>query len=254
VSDAREEILRRIRAAVAEAPVPSVSRDYRRKGEGGTRAVELFCERASDYGAAVHRLSDPAQLDARISERCEELGVGRLAVAAEAPWRPHGVEVVLDHAELSAEDLDALDGALTGCALAIAETGTLVLDGSGRCGRRALTLVPDLHLCAVEVDQLVASVPEAIAGLAGAADEGRPLTFVSGPSATSDIELQRVEGVHGPRRLELFVVGEAPPAANQSSLRERAAEGHSATACRAASSSSSEGLSSRSSTWPSSSS
>ena len=99
--------------------------------------------------------------------------------------------------------LDGVDTVLTGCALAIAETGTVVLDGGPRCGRRALTLVPDHHVCVVDAGQVVAGVPDAIAALAPRA----PLTFVSGPSATSDIELERVEGVHGPRRLEVVVVG-----------------------------------------------
>ena len=95
---------------------------------------------------------------------------------------------------------------LTGCALGIAETGTIVLDGAGRSGRRALTLVPDYHLCVIGEAQVVASVPDAVAQLAEAAQAGRPITLVSGPSATSDIELDRVEGVHGPRTLEVFVV------------------------------------------------
>ena len=104
------------------------------------------------------------------------------------------------------EALDTVDGVLTGCSAAIAETGTIVLDGGARQGRRALTLVPDLHLCVVELDQIVGTVPEAFERLAPAARELRPFTFISGPSATSDIELSRVEGVHGPRRLEVFIV------------------------------------------------
>src|SRR5206468_175776 len=108
-----------------------------------------------------------------------------------------------DSPPLSNAELDALAGVVTGCALAIAETGTIVLDGSPACGRRALTLVPDRHVCIVRADQIVATVPEAIAAL----DARRPLTFVSGPSATSDIELERVEGVHGPRVLDVVVLG-----------------------------------------------
>ena len=117
-----------------------------------------------------------------------------------------GVEVADDGPGVAMSELDAVDGALTGCALAIAETGTVVLDGGPACGRRALTLVPDHHVCVVRGDQVVAGVPDAVAALSAAAAEGRPITFVSGPSATSDIELQRVEGVHGPRKLDVVVV------------------------------------------------
>jgi L-lactate dehydrogenase complex protein LldG len=158
-----------------------------------------------DYGAALQSVPE-AGLEAAIAERCRALGVRRLALPAAAPWRVAGVELVSDDPPLAARTLDTLDAALTGCALAIAETGTLVLDGAGVSGRRALTLVPDLHLCVVRAADVVATLPEAIARLHPAAREGRPLTFVSGPSATSDIELERVEGVHGPRTLELFVV------------------------------------------------
>jgi L-lactate dehydrogenase complex protein LldG len=115
------------------------------------------------------------------------------------------VEAVPDSG-LDPHELDRLDGALTGCALAIAETGTVVLDGGPGQGRRALTLVPDLHLCVVEEERVVDIVPEAVRKLEDAVGEGRPLTFVSGPSATSDIELSRVEGVHGPRTLVVILV------------------------------------------------
>jgi L-lactate dehydrogenase complex protein LldG len=114
--------------------------------------------------------------------------------------------VVIDDPPLSPHALDQLDGVLTGCALAIAETGTIALDGGARSGRRVLTLVPDWHICIVEPGAVVAGVPDAVAVLAEAAREGRPITLVSGPSATSDIELDRVEGVHGPRTLDVLVL------------------------------------------------
>jgi len=207
MSAAREQVLARVRAALGEAPapVPPVARRYRRRGPAGAAALDLLRGRVADHGASVHRCR-AAELEERLAARCAAQGVGRLALAAGAPWRPEGVELLLDRPPIPAAQLDRLDGALTGCALAIAETGTLVLDGSPACGRRALTLVPDLHLCVLAAADVLGSVPEAIAALGPLAAAGRPLTFVSGPSATSDIELERVEGVHGPRRLELFLV------------------------------------------------
>ena len=133
--------------------------------------------------------------------------VKRLAVAAQAPpWTVGGVELVRDDPPLSPRQLDDLDGVLSGCALAIAETGTIVLDGVGPSGRRALTLVPDYHLCVVRAQDIVRSVPDCVAALARVAADGQPITMISGPSATVDIELVRVNGVHGPRTLDVFVV------------------------------------------------
>jgi L-lactate dehydrogenase complex protein LldG len=206
---ARDEVLSRISAALgADVAVPDVPRAYDLAGSGapaGDEAVVArFCERAAEYRATVRRV---AAVEEAIAEACREHGATRLAVPTANRWRPAGVELVADDPPISPQGLDRVDGVLTGCALAIAETGTIVLDGGAESGRRALTLVPDLHVCVVESLRVHASVPDAIAALAPAAAEGRPLTFVSGPSATSDIELERVEGVHGPRRLVILVAG-----------------------------------------------
>ena len=205
MSDARAEILGRVRDALgASVAVPEVQRAYRGAGsapEGDL--VELFCERVADYRATVHRVSAGGWAEA-LAEACRGRGVQRLVTPP--GWVLPGLDLVADDPPLSARDLDGLDGVATGCALAIAETGTIVLDGGERSGRRAITLVPDYHACVVDAADIVASVPDAIAALANAAAAGRPITFVSGPSATSDIELDRVEGVHGPRTLDVFVV------------------------------------------------
>jgi L-lactate dehydrogenase complex protein LldG len=167
--------------------------------------VRLFEQRAGEYRANVLRAA-PDALQGVLGELVSARGARRLAVPADLPaqWRPPGVELIVDHG-CSAPELDVLDGALTGCALAIAETGTLVFDGGSAQGRRALTLVPDYHVCVVHADQIVGLVPEAVEQLAPAVRGGRPLTFTAGPSATSDIELDRVEGVHGPRVLDIVI-------------------------------------------------
>ena len=204
MSAAREEVLGRVRSAIRGAGEPEVSRSYRHAGEG-TAVVERFAERVADYRASVWRVPR-GEVAAAVAEACREAGAQRIAVPGDLPgeWRPDGLDLVVDEG-LPPQDLDQLDGALTGCAAAIAETGTIVLDGGARQGRRALTLVPDYHLCVVEEEQVVELVPEAVARLGEAVRAGRPLTFVSGPSATSDIELSRVEGVHGPRTLHVIV-------------------------------------------------
>jgi L-lactate dehydrogenase complex protein LldG len=208
---ARDAVLASIRSALGPAPaVPEVPRGYRAAGAAGTGAaatVERLAARVADYRATIAR-TDAASLEAVLADACAARGTKRLAVAPGVAWRVPGVELVRDDAPLDVAELDAVDGVLTGCALAIAETGTIVLDGGAESGRRALTLVPDHHVCVVREAQVVAGVPDAIAALAPAAAEGRPLTLVSGPSATSDIELERVEGVHGPRMLDIVVVSE----------------------------------------------
>jgi len=201
---AREAILAHVRGAVGGAQPPTVPRDYRRAGTLDLEArVALLCSRISDYRAEVRRVP-PDELPAAIAAAFESRSAARVGVPAGLPsaWRPGGLTVVEDSG-LTPAELDRLDGVLTSCTLAIAETGTLVLAGGPTEGRRALTLVPDLHVCVVEEGQVVELVPEALAALAGQAR--RPLTFVSGPSATSDIELNRVEGVHGPRALVVLV-------------------------------------------------
>lgn len=201
----RDAILARIQAALIDrataAPVP---RDYRRGGALAPHAViDLFAERVRDYEATVVVGTDPRQAAAAAFAA---VGAHRIGIAADLDraLRPAGVELVVDEL-LPPRELDLLDGALTTCAAACAETGTIALDGGPGQGRRALSLVPDLHVCVVPVAAIVETVPELIAALEPSAGEGRPIVLVSGPSATSDIELNRVEGVHGPRRLVVIV-------------------------------------------------
>jgi L-lactate dehydrogenase complex protein LldG len=203
--DAREAVLGLIRAALADRPpAVAIPRDYERALPPGARIVDLFAERVSDYRATVHRT--PAEgLAATIAAVLTARGAKRVVVPAGVPdaWLAvSGAESVADKPPLAFADLDTLDGVITGCAVAIAETGTIVLDGGPGQGRRALSLLPDLHVCVVMANEVVGSVPEALARL----DPSRPQTWISGPSATSDIELQRVEGVHGPRVLDVVIV------------------------------------------------
>lgn len=193
---AKDDILGRVRAALGPTPtVPEVPRAYRAAGSIAREgAVERFCATVAEYRATVHRTADAGATVRAI------LGEGR-RVGVPAGFPDLGLAVVEDHG-LSVQELDALDAVVTGSALAIADTGTIVLVAGPDAGRRALTLVPDHHVCIVRAASIVPSVPDAIAALGPDA----PVTFVSGPSATSDIELDRVEGVHGPRRLDVIVV------------------------------------------------
>ena len=208
MADARSEVLGRIRAALADHPTPPpVPRDYDHQ-RPISDIVGLLVERVADYRATVHRVAAdavPATVASVLRERQAKVMVGPSDLPA--PWRAEGVRWLLDGGSsaqgLTVEQLDGADGVLTGCAVAIAETGTIVLDAGTAQGRRSLTLLPDYHLCVVLADQIVGTVPEGIARL----DPVRPLTFISGPSATSDIELDRVEGVHGPRTLEVIIAG-----------------------------------------------
>jgi len=211
VSGAREEILRRVGAARSAAPTPApVVRAYGGAGAPeGVPPVELLQRRLTDYKADVRRVG-AGDVGRAVEEACGERGLRRLGVPPRLPasWRPRTVDLVEDHG-MAPRELDTLDGVITGCTLAIAETGTLVLTAGPRDGRRALTLVPDVHICVVEAAQIVTTLPAAMPAIAGLVRaERRPATFISGPSATSDIELQRVEGVHGPRRLLVLIAGE----------------------------------------------
>jgi L-lactate dehydrogenase complex protein LldG len=207
VGAAREEILGRIRGALADGEaVPDVSRRYRLRGEAPPDEVAArFVARVEETGAAVVTSSDPRSAIARV---LEEHAARRVVIASDLArsLRPTDVELVEDRG-LPAAELDALDGAVTTCAVACADTGTVALDGGPGQGRRVITLVPDLHVCVVRRDQLVETVPELFERLAPSAREGRPIVLVTGPSATSDIGFERVEGVHGPRRLVVVLSG-----------------------------------------------
>jgi iron-sulfur cluster protein len=227
--DARSDILRRIRSAIADAEPGDIPRNYRIEDERGRdEIVTVFAERVAEYRATVHRVAE-AEVAETVGRIAEEAGARRIGIPADLPeaWRPGGASAegapggasgesspggaepsaidLVEDAALSVQELDGLDGALTGCALGIAEVGAFVLDGGEGQGRRALSLVPDLHICVVREDQVVGLVPEAIGKLEASVRAGRPLTFVAGPSATSDIELDRVEGVHGPRTLHVIL-------------------------------------------------
>ena len=196
----KDVILGRVRAALASGvEAPEIPREYRRGA--GKVDLELLIERLADYKAVVHR---GASVSAIISEI---LASGTVVVPPGLPreWIPEGVEVLVDDG-LDAQRIAATDGVVTAAAVAVVETGTIVLDASPDQGRRIISLLPDLHICVLRRDQVVASVPEAVARL----DPRRPLTWISGPSATSDIELNRVEGVHGPRRLHVIILGGEP--------------------------------------------
>ena len=209
MTSAREEILERVRLAVMAAPpAPEVPRRYARSRQP-VDLVGHFVERVADYRAVVERVA-PEEVSAAVAAACRAAGVRRAVVPDDLPaaWLTGlgDVEVVADDGRLSPADLDVVDAVVTGAAVGVAETGTIVLDAGVAQGRRALTLVPDVHVCVVRADQVVDDVPAALARLA----PRRPLTWISGPSATSDIELNRVEGVHGPRTLHVLVV-DGPP-------------------------------------------
>jgi len=222
---ARDEVLGRIRTALggdsgggAHPPGDPSSAGYRTRGELGPAALlDLLAGRLTDYRSQVRR-TEPGTLLDTVRGALAERGARRVVLppGLDLPGfdQPEpgqrepgqagtldGVELITDNG-LSAQQLDQMDGVITRAAVAIAETGTIVLDAGPGQGRRALSLIPDYHLCLIDAAQVVALVPEAVARLR----PDRPLTWISGPSATSDIELDRVEGVHGPRTLEVILI------------------------------------------------
>ncbi len=214
MSAAREAMLDRIRSALRDVPSAErpedveIKRAYRTIDPApAAQRIDLFIERVREYKATVKKV-EPCELPHAIAGACAARGVQRLVVPADLPadWALPGITLLCEPG-LSNDELEHSDGVLTACALGIAQTGTLVLDSGPVQGRRAISLLPDYHLCVIRDDQIVGLVPEAVARLrTAAADPARPITLISGPSATSDIELSRVEGVHGPRVLEVLVV------------------------------------------------
>jgi L-lactate dehydrogenase complex protein LldG len=220
----RDLILGRIRSALADVPADEAAA-WTRAGDldpaaayalGAERDREallsLFAQRCGDYRATVTRCADEREsIATAVGAACARQAARAVVVPSDIPreWLPDGLEVRADDSPpLPLPELDAIDGVVTGCALAIAVTGTIALDSGPGQGRRALTLVPDLHVCVVRGEQVVYGVVNGVAALGGAVRRsGAPLTLISGPSATSDIELERVEGVHGPRRLEVVLAG-----------------------------------------------
>jgi L-lactate dehydrogenase complex protein LldG len=207
---ARDDVLARVRQALVDVPPdePSFMPRTPVPGDRVDDLVGLFTERVADYRASVWRCS-PENAPAAIGEM---IPAGAHLVVPDgfpADLLPDGIEVVVDDqaAPLTPGALDQLDAVITTCAVGIATTGTVVLDHGPGQGRRVLTLVPDVHVCVIRTDQIVADVPDAIARL----DPSRAQTWISGPSATSDIELSRVEGVHGPRHLHVIVIGQDYP-------------------------------------------
>ena len=207
MNDAKTAMLARIRAALnGAAPAPAIPRAYQQDdARPQAQILDEFEERLIDYNAQVTRVAS-ADLAQSIAEACAAHGIALLAAPTDIPaaWLPSGLTVRRDEPPLTHADLDRCEGVITGCFLAIAQTGTIILNSGATQGRRALSLVPDVHLCVVHTAQVVGNVPQGIALLAH--DPTHPITFISGPSATSDIELSRVQGVHGPRTLHVFVV------------------------------------------------
>lgn len=211
LTSAKDEILKRIRTALGnrnghrESDYAYVSRHYQVPGKRDVAGkLELFADRLQDYGSTVFECTEE-HISQAISEALHERGLWRILTASnfEGGWIPAGFDFGVDY-ELTYDEIDAYEGVITRCALAIAETGTIVLRHADDEPRRAVTLIPDYHLCIVFAEQVVETVPEGVRRMAEMGDV--PLTTISGPSATSDIEMTRIIGVHGPRTLDVVVV------------------------------------------------
>lgn len=206
MTTARETVLGRVRDALALAPAADtpVPRAYRTgRTLPDAERLALFTDRLVDYKAQVHPCTADRTAEV-VAEVLRERGARRIGVPAglDPQWlTAYDGEVRQDSADIPPPRLDALDGVVTASAVSCAETGTIFLDGSPDQGRLALSLVPDLHVCVVDLSTVRVGVPEAVAELV----PERPTTLISGPSATSDIELERVEGVHGPRTLAVVI-------------------------------------------------
>ncbi|WP_104055055.1 MULTISPECIES: lactate utilization protein C [unclassified Arthrobacter] len=207
---ARTDILDRLRSALRDHPaVPEIPRTYREdSGMSAEERIELLVDRLVDYKAGV-TVVDEAGLAPRIAELLRDAASYVVPAGIDGAWladaeaaAPGRRRIDAADAPLSVAELDAVDAVVTGSAVSVAETGTIILDGSPNQGRRAITLVPDHHICVVREGDIAGILPEALRRLDGT----RPLTWISGPSATSDIELERVEGVHGPRNLDVVIV------------------------------------------------
>ncbi|OYO18762.1 lactate utilization protein C [Enemella evansiae] len=220
--NAREEILGRVRRAIADVGGGDPTQDVEVPWQFGRNTPmpdiwDRFTERVEDYRARVVRCSAD-EVAGQVTAALSATGARRvvapegLDVVWQQQLRESGFDLVLDPSgavTLDASELDRIDAVVSAAAVGIAETGTVVLDHRPDQGRRALTLVPDVHVCVVGADQVVSDVPEAVARLAESVAAGLPLTWISGPSATSDIELDRVEGVHGPRTLVVILADHA---------------------------------------------
>jgi L-lactate dehydrogenase complex protein LldG len=214
----KSQVFARIKAALVDVRVADPAEDVPIAWQYGQPTavedpVQLFIDRVIDYKATVVRVAEPAEIGQAVADGLTQAGATSLVVPAGvdptwiAPAQAAGVVIHRDDPPLTNSELNDIAAVITAAAVGMAETGTIALDHRSDQGRRALTLVPDMHVCIVRTDQVTTDVPEAMVRLEPSLRQKQPITWISGPSATSDIELSRVEGVHGPRTLFVIVVG-----------------------------------------------